>query len=291
MSKYIKSFDTHSEYNTYITGSDKILPNVSYCINNNEVHYNPWTWAEKYLTFVALEDTTFTLSINAVNYSLDNGETWTELAANTATPLVTSGSSIMWKGTLTPTTSDGIGTFSATGNFEAKGNVMSLLFGDNFRGQTSLANKNSAFYCLFSNNEKLTLADKLALPATTLSDGCYQNMFQGCTSLTTAPELPATTLATSCYIRMFYGCTSLTTAPILPATELMYSCYNRMFRNCSNLNYVKALFTTTPDSSYTNEWLRSVAGSGIFVKNINATWDVTGYNGIPSGWTVETASE
>ena len=43
MGKYIKLFDTHTEYNTYINGQDKVLPNVSYCEDNNEVHYNPWT--------------------------------------------------------------------------------------------------------------------------------------------------------------------------------------------------------------------------------------------------------
>ena len=41
MVKYAKQFNTHSEYNTYITGSTKILPNVSYCEDNNEVHFNP----------------------------------------------------------------------------------------------------------------------------------------------------------------------------------------------------------------------------------------------------------
>ena len=34
-------------------------------------------------------------------------------------------------------------------------------------------------------------------------------MFQGCTSLVNAPELPATTLSNYCYQNMFYGCTSL----------------------------------------------------------------------------------
>ena len=41
MGKYLKLFETHSEYNTYINGNDKVLPNVSYCEDNNEVHYNP----------------------------------------------------------------------------------------------------------------------------------------------------------------------------------------------------------------------------------------------------------
>ena len=34
-------------------------------------------------------------------------------------------------------------------------------------------------------------------------------MFNGCTNLTTAPELPATTLVQNCYNNMFYGCTNL----------------------------------------------------------------------------------
>ena len=36
-------------------------------------------------------------------------------------------------------------------------------------------------------------------------------MFNGCTALTTAPELPATTLANSCYQNMFSGCYNLNT--------------------------------------------------------------------------------
>ena len=43
MTKYLKQFETHSAYNTYINGQDKILPNVSYCVDNDEVHFNPYT--------------------------------------------------------------------------------------------------------------------------------------------------------------------------------------------------------------------------------------------------------
>ena len=127
------------------------------------------------------------------------------------------------------------------------------------------------------------------LPATTLANSCYYGMFQNCTSLTTVPELPATTLANYCYGSMFYGCTSLTTAPELPATTLTSNCYYYMFYNCKKLNYIKAMFTTTPSSSYTNNWVRGVSSTGTFVKNKDATWNVTGNYGIPSGWTVLTA--
>ncbi len=86
---------------------------------------------------------------------------------------------------------------------------------------------------------------------------------------------------------MFYGCTKLTQAPELPATTLAQSCYRQMFYNCRELNYVKALFTTTPGSSYTNNWLYGVASSGTFVKSYNAEWDVSGTSGIPGGWEVQ----
>ena len=131
------------------------------------------------------------------------------------------------------------------------------------------------------------------LPATTLASSCYQSMFSNCTSLTTAPQLPVTTLAQGCYSTMFAGCTSLTTAPILPATGLTKECYRAMFSGCTNLNYIKAMFKTTPGYGYyynqTLGWVAGVASSGTFVKNSTATWNVTGNDGIPNGWTVETA--
>ena len=137
---------------------------------------------------------------------------------------------------------------------------------------------------MFGECTSLTTAPEL--PATTLADGCYYDMFGNCTSLTTAPELPATTLANYCYNGMFQGCTSLTTAPELPATTLVEGCYYSMFSGCSKLNYIKAMFTTTPSSDYTRNWVYNVTSSGTFVKNKDATWNVTGTHGIPSGWTV-----
>ena len=41
MGKHLKKFDTHTEYETYIEGENVILPNVSYCDDNKDVHYNP----------------------------------------------------------------------------------------------------------------------------------------------------------------------------------------------------------------------------------------------------------
>lgn len=208
--------------------------------------------------------------------------------------------------------------FSSTKKFNVSGNIMSLCYGDNFVNQTALLPGTSyTFYSLFRNCTTLVDISNLILPATTLTNYCYSNMFYGCSSLitapsilpattlrndcyrsmfdrcsslTTAPELPATTLAQNCYRSMFYNCTSLTTAPELPATSLLSSCYQYMFYGCTLINYVKALFTTDISSTtaYTNNWLYKVAATGTFVKSKNATWSKTGASGIPSGWTVTT---
>lgn len=149
---------------------------------------------------------------------------------------------------------------------------------------------NECYYGMFSNCHNLVSAP--ALPATTLAYECYRYMFQFCTSLTKAPTiLPATTLVEYCYSNMFLSCRSLTTAPVLPALTLVSNCYSNMFRNCTNLNYIKAMFTTKPGTKYTNSWTAVVSSTGTFIKNINATWTTTGINGVPEGWTVETASE
>ena len=175
----------------------------------------------------------------------------------------------------------GFRAFTMTGSIAASGNVMSLL---NFSDTLT----DCAFYRLFEYCSALTAAP--ALPATTLTEECYYRMFRGCTSLTQAPALPATTLENHCYDAMFQDCTSLTTAPELPATTLTNYCYSYMFHGCTKLNYVKAMFTSAPVSTYgLNLWLNNVSPTGTFVKNSAATWTNDDAQ-IPSGWTVQTAS-
>ena len=121
------------------------------------------------------------------------------------------------------------------------------------------------------------------------TSGNFQSLFQGCTSLTTAPALPATTLASQCYDSMFSGCTSLTAAPALPATNLVWRCYYDMFSGCTNLSSVTMLATNIPaDKKCLDNWLSGVASSGTFTKAADMTTLPEGTSGIPSGWTIKT---
>ena len=240
---------------------------------------------KQYLTIEALEDgLTAKLSTNSCQYTLD-GITWTTLAANTNTPSINKGQMIHFRGNLTPTTSAGIGTFTISKKCNIVGNAMSMLFGDNASSNLSLSGKNYAFYKLFYNCTNIVNVDPDLLPATTLSQSCYRAMFQGCTSLVTAPELPARTLQSYCYYYMFYGCSSLTVSPVLYGTTLVSYCYGYMFTNCSKLNTITVLFTTTPSSSYTGNWVSGVASLGTFYKNPSLTTTLpTGVNAVPAGW-------
>ena len=117
-----------------------------------------------------------------------------------------------------------------------------------------------------------------------LAEGCCHTMYDGCSSLTTAPELPATTLVYHCYAWMFRNCTSLTTAPDLPAINATSDNYIHMFAGCTSLNYIKCLAVS--NSGYMQGWVDDVPSGGTFVKNVNMNNWTTGVNGIPTGWNV-----
>lgn len=251
-----------------------------------------------YVTFEALEDgLTVSLSRNTCEYCIDGVDEWTALSAGTATPSINSGQTLSIRATITPASNYGVGTFTIEKKCNVIGNAMSLLFGDEGKNNLSLSGKNYAFQKLFQNATNLVAVSEGFFPATTLSTYCYDYTFDGCSSLTTAPDLPATTLQQYCYRYMFRGCSSLTTAPALPATSLTNYCYQYMFYNCSKLNYIKAMFTTDPgnrnssnQARYTYNWVSGVASSGTFVKNSNASWSRTGDHAVPSGWTTQTVS-
>ncbi len=221
-------------------------------------------------------------------------------------------------------------TFRLDSPASVEGNIMSLLSSTvnktvlrDIQNSSNPINLQWCYYRLFQNAPIVTAPE---LPATVLSNHCYEYMFDGCTSLTKAPELPATwlaescykhmfsgctslnkapalpeeTLETSCYAYMFAGCTSLTDSPVLPAACLKTDCYDGMFSGCSNLNRVEAYFTdwdgsvnpTIKWSIHTTGWLENVAETGTFIRSVDAAWQrVNGINGIPSGWDVRGNAE
>lgn len=263
-----------------------------------------------YLRFTALEDGTigWITAHHAIYpdiYWSKNGRTWNRFDS----PIeVSAGQFVVMRGDNWSNS----GFFSTTGKFNLSGNIMSIVdsslettelpmdfgcFESVFSGcgivdasllELPATTLNDECYCdMFSDCTSLVAAP--ALPATTLARDCYQYMFAGCTSLLETPELPATELVRGCYHSMFYGCTSLTKAPLLPALHLEQDCYQNMFGNCTNLSSVEAWFVDPDPNVYSvsSHWVRNVSPTGTFVKNAAAEWNNTFSDSvIPEGWTV-----
>ncbi len=253
-----------------------------------------------------------------MKYAVNGGEKTT--ITTTTTINVTKGDKVKFYGNGTSTTAYGNNPFvflKGTAKTKVYGNIMSLLDETGYETATTLSSE-KVFNGLFQANTNLTDASGLLLPAMTLTSGCYNAMFAGCTSLTAAPalpattlaqtcyysmfggcssltaapELPATTLANACYNQMFRSCTSLTTAPVLPATTLANTCYYMMFHTCSSLNSVTCLATDISATNCTKNWLYNVSATGTITTPSATNWTANSSDGIPSGWTrVATSDE
>ena len=146
---------------------------------------------------------------------------------------------------------------------EIFGNVMSLLKGkDNLESATTIE-ANNAFYGLFAGAEKLVNNTErlLVLPATTLTEGCYQDMFNGCKGIEKAPELPAPKLEKNCYQEMFY--------------------------DCAKLNHVKCLATDIKAENSTKDWLGKAGTEATGEKVLETAVPMTANSddGVPTAWT------
>lgn len=205
---------------------------------------------------------------DCLEYSTDNGATWQSLDPSNDSQVAIYGKALFRNN----------GTGSAVNTLQfidadsrgaegpdvtVYGNIMTLI--DPTGKSTTLTGNEFKFMFSDGSDAQLNVVDarSLELPATTLAVNCYQNMFTGCSNLTSAPYLPATTLADSCYFRMFAG--------------------------CSSLNKLSAAFSDWGSSNETNNWLLNVAENGEFYCQTilgNNTTITRGPSNCPDGWTV-----
>lgn len=300
--KHVRKFDNELKYKSFCGGVNYITPIISLCKDNKKMQYKrkEHLYVNDYLTIEAIEQCTVQFKpstkdetdeseyeINTISYSVDDGQTWqtqTTLGNDGYYVLGTlqPGEHMLLKGNCLPYFNynrdgnkfDGIGRIEGDGKYNVSGNIMSLLFGDNFKGQENISDYkySGVFSKLFwteinlMNIENLILpATKLSnycyadmfntcesiikpckiLPAMILSEGCYCDMFCDCKLLIETPELPATILGEWCYCEMFYGCISLIKTCDLPAPILVSGCYDCMFENCESLIVAPEIFATS----------------------------------------------
>lgn len=175
-----------------------------------------------------------------LKYSTDR-ENWTEFNSGSTITLTSSSDKVYLKGSSSAASESDYTQFKMTGRISASGSIMSILCDDPDAMELPHG------YCCYKMFFQCNLTTAPELPATTLTDSCYSNMFNWCAFLTASTELPATTLAPGCYWEMFYG-SMISTPPELPAITLTDSCYYGMFK--------QSYITKAPDLPATTlaEW-------------------------------------
>ena len=310
--KYLKLFDTHAEYQTYISGQDAILPNVSYCEDNNDVHYNPWTDPKlvcKYNitdtssattlrteheqnVFKSMEIDGVLLDSLVTSYQFDTTgehtvkyELYDETKVGNNAPLFFNITTLTSVSIPNSVTTIGINAFNGCSGLTSitiPDSVTSI--GNNaFRNCSSLMNVtigNSvtsigvAAFDGCTGLTSVTITDNV----TTIGSGA----FSGCTNLT---SVTIGNSVTTIYNGAFYNCTGLTCITI---GNSVTSIDENVFYNCSGLTSVTSLATTAP--TIQSSTFQSVKTGGTLTVPIGSTgydtWMGTGnyYLG-KYGWT------
>lgn len=219
---------------------------------NNYYNFNKTQLLAECFMIEARQDGTsitfnYTTESHGIRYSTD-GENWNDVIENTPISLAHAGDAIWVQGNaLKLKKGDNSEVlFTSEGNklCYIYGDIMTLLWGEGYDpAANSLdsdgpvgSNNRNMFEGLFKNTDYIDIPSgrPLQLPNATTKQ-CYLSMFEGCTSLTRAPDLPASTVEEGAYQNMFKGCTGLTAAPELPATSVAQNGYNAMFMNCTAL--------------------------------------------------------
>ena len=227
-----------------------------------ELYYNPspHDYGKDCFTTEALESGTMSFNISflmgtsyipSISYSTDDGENWvtTSNTNNKSSDLVITvnvqeGDKVLWKsnskrfGGSVDSADLKIKSsfFSSTCEFDVMGNILSLMYGDNFKNVSYFQpGCNYAFYLFFKDYRTSNPKDCKVVNARNLI----------------LPEM----VVYYCYSYMFYNCASLLTAPELSADTLDEGCYSNMFNGCSNLNRIKMMATSISATDCLTNWV------------------------------------
>ena len=287
--------DSHSKvFNDLCRGRSKTLErNNYYTLSRVTLEYAGFR-------IVAREDNTvvtFNYYGNNIQYSTDLGFSWIPYNAVAPITLEHEGDILCFKGERANYDNSNGSTplFTANKQCYIAGNIMSLLPDENvlpdyaFRRAFSYSNgsKTPSAYTWID----IDPADPLLLPVTTLSTGCYYEMFRACTTLTCSPHLPASDMASLCYYGLFRQCSHLQT---------IY-CNINAFTGTPG-DYVKANYDRAALKANLDKWALDISASGTIyahpdmvtywtnARTTNSGWYASDYQfaSIPTGWSVST---
>lgn len=221
-----------------------------------------------------------------LEYSLDNGYTWSEWveSGTERTQTLAAGQVMHIRNQSSVATGFSTGTssyyiFSTTAVTEVGGDVDSLLCSD---PSTVDDIPSYAFYMLFNSCD---INSSPLMPAATIHGSSYHRMYRNCTLLVNVRSLGVVNVMNFAAMReMFKGCTALESIPLLQGSVISQSGYREMFSGCSSLKEIRTMMTDISASQALSGWVNGVKATGDFYCPQSLTIP-TGVDGIPAGWT------
>ena len=254
--KYINTFKTYASYEEKLNGGgvDISLPNVSYCEDVKDVHYNPYNTVEFYVGEVATLPQTvsiYTDSSTSVDIQVSEGNKWYtyvlpkdkglyRIVGDSVKKVVVK-ADISFKGTYYPPITI-IPSSTVEASFKGSNtsnvtNMINMFF--SCSGLTSLdvsnfnASKVTDMSQMFYSCNSLKSLDLSKFNTSNVPS--MSNMFAYCSSLTSLDLRNFNTSNVTDMGRMFYGCGSLTSLDLSGWNTSNVTDMSYMFNSCSGL--------------------------------------------------------
>ena len=281
--KYIRLFDNHTEYENYISGETAELPNVSYCNEEMDVHYNPWVEPPFFLRIIRTNGsvvdvegsgaiTSSHVSNKATIAEVQIGELCTSISLQAFTDCKN----------MTSLTISRTVVFIGDMAFWGCNGLSSIVVDSENTFYDSRDNCNGVVYT--STNTLVLGCKRTIIPNSITTIGKYA--FGGCATLSRIRIPDSVTVIddhafnqcnglTSVTIgsnvthigsQAFYSCSTLTTI-VLPSSVIRIN--GRAFHDCKNLVNITSLATTAPQ--IVNTTFRNVKTNGTLTVPIGSS--------------------
>ena len=240
---YLKEFDSHSSYESEVNvGVGISIPNVSYCKDANDVHFNPYNLIEFYVGDITGTPQTvkiYTDSSTSVDVTVSEGNKWYSYLLPKDNGLykiesgIYDGDSEEWSNGIVKkvVVKSNINYNYDENNDRYNGIVPWEITEASFKGSNT--SKVTNMNCMFQFCRSLTSLD---LSNFNTSNVTYMSgMFNGCSGLTSLDLSNFNTSNVTNMGSMFYGCSGLTSLDLSNFNTSNVTYMSSMFKGCSGL--------------------------------------------------------
>ena len=239
--KFLRKFNEHASYEAEVNvgGQDFEIPNVSYCKNVDDVHFNPYNLIEFYVGEITEPQKVkiYTDGSASIDITVSKGNKWYSYLLPKNKGLFKIEGDSVKKVVVKADININFDTIIPTSTVEAS-----------FKGSNTSNVANMAY--MFNDCNNLTSLDLSSFNTSKVTN--MNNMFQGCNGLTELDVSKFDTSKVTNMNNMFSNCNGLTSLNLSNFDTSKVTNMNNMFQSCSGLTLLDlSSFNTTNVTSMT----------------------------------------